>query len=316
MDELKEVTLSFTAMNTDVEVIACVFSSQSIDAERTLRKVRKAFQKVEKTLSRFIPDSELCKLNASAGKSFKASRLLFEVVKMSLEANVETKGIFDPTILPDLISAGYDRSFEGLEQRQKVNPASAVSRETSASRRILLDSASFSIYLPAGVKLDLGGIGKGWAVDYVSRYLRFFPGYAIDAGGDIRVGGQQTDGCPWNIAVEDPFLKGHDLALLQLSEGAVCTSTITKRRWQLANTWKHHLIDPHTGQPARSGVAAVTVMAETAARAEIIAKVSLILGPVAGLEFMQGQPNVKGLLVLADGHLTDVKSSREAVNAV
>jgi thiamine biosynthesis lipoprotein len=303
VDKLVEATLSFHAMNTNIEVIACTFSRQMNDAERALRRVKETFITLERTLSRFDPDSELSKLNVSSGSAFKASGVLFNIVKMALDASSATKGIFDPTVLPALIDAGYERSFEELAPQRKTSPARVMSKHQRNWRNIFMDPASSTINLPLGVSLDLGGIGKGWAVDHACQYLTLFPGYAIDAGGDIRVGGKQAAGIPWMIGVDDPFLEGHDLTVLQLNEGAICTSTKTRRKWKLANSWKHHLIDPRTMRPAESPVAEVTIAAESAARAEIIAKTALILGPDAGLQFIRSQPHTKGLLVIEDGRL-------------
>jgi thiamine biosynthesis lipoprotein len=308
---LTEVTLAFRAMNTDVEIIVCIPGAQRQNAKNTLQQIEDTFRRVETTLTRFNPRSELSRLNASSGQVFKASQTLFTVVQTALEAAAETGGIFDPTILPGLIAAGYDRRFENLPQQLDLKVTESVAPK-NGWREIALDPASSTIYLPSGVSLDLGGIGKGWAVDRVCRYLKPFSGYAVDAGGDIRVGGTQVDGSPWTVAVDDPFLKGHDLTILKIYEGAVCTSTTARRKWQLGGEWKHHLIDPRTGEPARSGVVSATIMAESAARAEIVAKTSLILGLEAGLKFIETRPNVRGLLVTQDGKLVRSRGLEEA----
>jgi thiamine biosynthesis lipoprotein len=309
---LTEVTLSFRAMNTDVEIIACTSGAQSENAKNTLQQIEKTFRQIESTLTRFNPGSELSRLNASSGQAFKASDVLCKVVQMALEAAAETSGIFDPTILPGLIAAGYDRSFEDLSQGLMLDSPKPAAVKGASWRDISLDSASSTIFLPRGVTLDLGGIGKGWTVDYVCRYLKSFPGYVVDAGGDIRLSGTQADGSAWTVAIDDPFFKGHDLTILRIYEGAVCTSTTARRKWQLGGQSKHHLIDPRSGQPSASGVVSATIIAESAARAEIIAKTSLILGPEEGLKFIRNQPNIRGLLVLEDGSLVRSRGLEEA----
>lgn len=312
MQKVTEVTLSFRAMNTDVQIIICAFSRQRLNAKKALQNIKETFIAVEKTLTRFDSESELSKLNTSAGQAFTASETLFNVVKLALDSAHETNGIFDPSILPDLIAAGYNRSFELLPQQRKYNPLPFISGKRSIWRDIILEPASSTIFLPSGMSLDLGGIGKGWTVDHVCRQLRSFPGFAVDAGGDIRVAGKQANGSPWTVAVDDPFLKGHNLAILQLYDGAVCTSTIARRKWQLDNAWKHHLIDPRSGEPAMSGVVSATVIAESAAKAEILAKTALILGPDAGWQFIKSQPNLQGILILEDGRLMASKDTEEA----
>ncbi len=157
--------------------------------------------------------------------------------------------------------------------------------------------------MPAGCSLDLGGIGKGWTVDRACRQLQTFSGYAVDAGGDMVVGGTPAEGSMWTVGVADPFNPDHDLIVLELDRGAVCTSSTARRRWKMGAEWRHHLIDPRTGKASASGIVAATVTADSAARAETVTKAAIILGPQAGLRFIEEQAGVEGLLVLADGSL-------------
>ena len=124
------------------------------------------------------------------------------------------------------------------------------------------------VVLPSGCRIDLGGIGKGRAADLVAEQLLAAGalGACIDLGGDVRVGGLTAGGGDdWLVAVDDPFHPGDDLAMLRLAGGAVTTSSSAKRRWATGAGSAHHLIDPGTGRPAHSGLAAVTVVAGSAA---------------------------------------------------
>ena len=301
MPKIIEFSSSFRAMNTEVMVIICGADQERRQAEDALVKIKESFLKVEATLTRFNLESELSRLNAASGEPFIASEMLFEVVKAALQAAGLTGGIFDPTLLSKLVRAGYDRSFEKLPQKRPILSEQSQLNKKAGWQDVFMDESSSVIRLPQGIQLDLGGIGKGWTVDQVCLILKNFPGYAVDAGGDIKVLGRQSDGSAWTVAVDDPFIEGHDLAELHLTGGAICTSTSARRRWQMGETWKHHLIDPRTGEPANSGVVSATVAAETAMTAEIIAKTALILGPEAGRQFVQSQPGAKGLLILEDG---------------
>lgn len=299
---LDEVALSFRAMNADVEAVVCVPAEDRASADWALGQVHHLFEEIEEAFSRFKPESELSRLNASAGRPFKASPLLFKAVKASLGAARATGGLFDPTVLAALIEAGYDRSFEELTDRGKAVPAPHAKCGWTW-KDIRLDNGSSLIHLPAGCAIDLGGIGKGWVVDRAARLLEEFGGYAIDAGGDMVVGGHRADGSPWTVGVADPLKPDHDLMVLEVCRGAVCTSSTTRRRWSAGGELRHHLIDPRTGQPSQSGVAAATVTAESAARAETVTKAAIMLGPKAGLKFIERQSGVEGLLVLSNGTL-------------
>ena len=300
MAALIEVARSFRAMNTSVEASVCAPQERKNEAAGALDEVQRLFQSVEETLSRFEPGSELSQLNSSGGQPFRATPLLFEVVSLSLEAARLSGGIFDPTVLLALIAAGYDRSFEKLETRPL--PRSSVAGPVRPGwREIELRPQTREIVLPPGVGLDLGGIGKGWAVDRACSGLTCFPGFAVDAGGDIGVGGSQADGSPWTVAVEDPFEKDRDLTVLNLREGAVCTSSTRRRSWTRVRQRRHHIIDPRTGAPADSGAASVTILAASAVKAEVAAKVALILGPQAGMEIIEKDPVLRGIMVLDSG---------------
>jgi thiamine biosynthesis lipoprotein len=283
---LLHVTLS--AMNTEVELYA--ESSQGRQLERAQRWLA-AF---EARFSRFRTLSELSRLNAADGHRFKASPLLCHLVSLSLGLAKRSAGLFDPTILPDLMAAGYDRSFELIDAR-RVPP----SRRNRGPRwsDVVLDPSTRSIQLPAGVGLDLGGIAKGWAVDRLASML----GHPclVNGGGDIYAAGRPPN--EWRIGVADPFDPENDLATLALTDRGVATSSSLKRRWQSSDLVAHHLIDPRTRCPSTSDAVQVTAIARSATEADYQAKVALLMGVEAGLDHMNREPDVEGLIIRVDG---------------
>jgi FAD:protein FMN transferase len=305
MPKLIEFARSFRAMSTGVEVVVCAAESERMSAESALSAVESLFYEVESRLSRFQTNSELSRLNRSGGRDFKASAWLYKVIQAGLNAAELTEGIFDPTILPYLEDAGYDRSIESLKPEQKTK----TKKNTNAKcdwRKILLQSKGLVITLPVGCNVDLGGIAKGWAVDQAVCHLNIFNNFAINAGGDIYVGGTQCDGTLWSIGLEDPTDKKPNLVIMYLADAAVCTSTTSKRQWWVNGELKHHLIDPRTGEPAKSDVVSATVIAGSAVLAETISKSVIILGAREGLRLAESQ-NTEGFLVLEDG--TQIKTA-------
>jgi thiamine biosynthesis lipoprotein len=128
------------------------------------------------------------------------------------------------------------------------------------------------------VALDLGGIAKGLYVDaLVAQLSGPFPVGIVSAGGDLRVWGRPASAHPWEIGVEDPQEPERDLGRLRIRRGAVATSGTSRRTWRRGTHELHHLIDPNTGQPATSGLRAVTVLAGTAAWADVVAT-ALVVG--------------------------------------
>jgi thiamine biosynthesis lipoprotein len=162
------------------------------------------------------------------------------------------------------------------------------------------------VVLPAGCHLDLGGIGKGRCADLLAAELLAAGalGACVDLGGDVRVAGRtSTGGDDWVVAVDEPFHPGEDLALVQLADGAVTTSSRAKRRWGSGPTAGHHLIDPATGRPAETDLLAVTVVAASAAWGEVHAKAALVAGARRGRALLEAA-GMCGLLVAADGTCT------------
>ncbi|TFH31794.1 MAG: FAD:protein FMN transferase, partial [Anaerolineales bacterium] len=164
-----------------------------------------------------------------------------------------------------------------------------------------VDLETHSICLPAGTRLDLGGIAKGWAADRALERLVELGPALVDAGGDIALSPRSALDACWPVAVTDPHHPQDTIALLALHAGAVATSGREIHRWQQGDHMRHHIIDPRTGEPAGSDVLTATVIAPTAVEAEMAAKCALILGGQQGLTWLDERPDYAGLLVLEDG---------------
>jgi thiamine biosynthesis lipoprotein len=218
-------------------------------------------------------------------------------------------------MLNELLAAGYTRSFESGDGRQAgdapAQTSTAVRRPPSAVydwRGIEWSSYNRTVCLPSGVRLDLGGIAKGWAADEAVRRLGSYAAAMVDAGGDITVSGPMSGGGRWPIGMANPLAPDEALEVLMLEGGAVATSGKDYRKWQVNGEWKHHILDPRTGQPAETDVLSATVIAPTACEAEVAAKIAFIKGSRDGMAWLEDQPQLAGLLVLEDG--TVLRSSR------
>lgn len=269
----------------------------------------------ERRLSRFRPDSELCALNARAGTGWApVSPTLWDALDVAIDAAQRSDGLVAPNLLDAVERAGYDRDFAQLQAGSSggLPPRGAPLGRVSAGehrgaapaawRLIRRDAARRAVALPAGMRLDLGGSAKGWAVDQAARRLAEHGPALVDAGGDIAVSGSQADGAPWPIAVADP-LGGEPLDLLLLAEGGVATSGRDHRRWRQGDVERHHLIDPRTGAPAVTDLLSVTVVAPDVQLAELAAKVIMILGCTEGMRWLAARPALAALLVSEGGRV-------------
>jgi thiamine biosynthesis lipoprotein len=277
----------FRAMGTAVVLIG----PDRVDprtARTAVQAVRATFEREEQRFSRFRDDSELSLVNGTAGGSVEISPEFAALLRRALEAAARTDGLFDPTVLPAVVAAGYDRNFDEVlaGARGALHPPDPCGRWGA----VQLDG--LRLRMPEGVGLDFGGIAKGWTVDLAAQAAvrSGLPWALVNAGGDLRIAGRAPD---LAVAVEDPGHTQSECARLHLSSGALATSSIMARAW---GDGLHHLIDPRTGRPADGDVVQATVWAPSCAEAEVLAKAAVVGGPTA-------VANVPAAIVTDDGDL-------------
>lgn len=281
----------FRAMGTTIYILL-----PESQVEMGTQIVRTLFAEWEQTLSRFLPESELSRLNQQAGTPVAVSDLLYDVLATALTAAQATEGVYDPTLLDQLVQLGYDRTFNDLPavRFDPIIPGEPGGRW----RGIKVDPIRRHVTLPTGIKLDFGGIAKGMAVDAALESLlqNGVRQALVNAGGDLAALGLPPDEEQWMVAVpgQDKFWT------IPLRHGAVATSGIAHRHWWQGNTLRHHILDPRTGLPAQSDLWSVTVVADRCEQAEVAAKVAFILGSRSGADFLR-RHRIAGLLVHEDG---------------
>lgn len=254
--------------------------------------------RLEQRWSRFRPDSEVCEVNRRAGSWVPVSAETVELFDRAVLAHVITGGRYDPTVLGDVVRAGYDRSFDQLAGADLAgDPASSL---RIGAGHIEIDHAGRAVRLPAGVGFDPGGIGKGLAADLVASRLdaEGAAGALINVGGDLRAIGCGPDGDDWTVDL-DPAATGRAHARVVLDHGAVATSTTLRRRWTVGGAERHHLIDPASGVPATSDVVAASVIAARGWQAEVLAKAAIVAGLADGARLIA---SVGAHALLVDRH--------------
>lgn len=262
----------FNSMSTIVQI--------SINNEllaNDLMPVYKKFTQIEDLCSRFRKDSELSRLNEQIGKEVPVSNELFAILETAHDFYKETDGVFNPGILTALENSGYIQSIEHIKGRE-IGGIAPQAASRGLDEPFILQDSNHSAYLHT--KLDLGGIAKGWVIDQAAEILTQLGSGFINVGGDIRIFGALPR--PLNIGIEDPFEPTKIISAIQAQNGAIATSTSTKRRWSVNGANKHHLIDPFTGEASKSTIVSATVTAPTAVEADVLAKVVLLLGEDKG----------------------------------
>ncbi|MFN8376451.1 MAG: FAD:protein FMN transferase [Anaerolineae bacterium] len=291
---MKQYVTSFRAMGCEMNV----WLETDVDGDAILSEVPAWVENYEACLSRFRPESELSQLNARINQWTTVSETLLENIIAAKHAARLTNGLYNPLVLDALTAAGYDRSFEQITNPKAAN-ATTKAQRLADWRDIEVDVARRSVCLPA--RIDLGGVAKGWAASAIADRLAHYGPCVVDMGGDMAARGCPQGEAGWDIAIADPMSENGSVTTLILCDTNVVTSGTDYRRWQQEGKARHHLIDPHTGQPAETDVVTVTVIHREAVVAEAYAKAIVMMGSQAGLEWVERQWAGAALVVRSDG---------------
>lgn len=310
----EKVSSEDKAMGTHVTFVA--FTTPSVDRAG----VQKAFdaalaeiKRIEALMTTWTPDSDLSKVNEAAGKRAVAvSQETFDVVAEAIHASEISDGSFDITF----------ESLHGLWKfDQDLDPHPPSEADVKAKlglvnyKHVKLDAKAKTIFLDTpGVRISLGGIAKGYAVDKAVAILdkAGLPSFYVQAGGDLFTRGAKPDSackpgeikpCAWQTGIRDP--RGADgtfFALLPTSDHAFSTAGDYERSYIVLGKRYHHIIDPRTGYPA-TACRSVTIWAKTALLADELDDAVFILGPEKGLKLVESQDGVGAVIVDAKNNV-------------
>jgi thiamine biosynthesis lipoprotein len=257
--------------------------------------VATVFRRLESELSTYQRDSEISRLAEAAGRSpLKLSDETCSVLELSRKYGELTLGAFDVTIAPLVRLWGF-----GGEARQNTPAPELIQERLKLVDFRKIELKEGTAYLPAGMSIDLGGIGKGYAVDVAFEDLRRsgIGAAMVDLGGNIRVLGRAEAGENWTIGVRNPFDKERMLGKIDLPDGmAVATSGNYERFVEMSGRRYSHIVDPRTGYPVE-GMAGVTVVFLNATGADALSTGLFVLGMSRSCEVLQRLPGAEALFV-------------------
>lgn len=297
-------SMAWRALGTNVDLLIV-----DADLAAARRAVDMVLEDVDRTYSRFRPDSELVAANARSGETIDLSPLLAHAIDAAIRAAELTDGLCDPTIGSALLRIGYDRDFAAVAAG--TDPIELRLQRVPGWRTLRFDAERQTLRAPHGVIVDLGSTGKALAAD-LAAHAAFAAmgrgGVLVSIGGDLAVAGDVPSG-GWRIlAAEDSSAAprradaNHDV--IAIADGAVATSSTTVRRWRRGIVEVHHLIDPRTGLPARSPWRTVSVVAGSCVDANAAATAALISGS-GGPDWLEGL-GLPGRFVDQDGRVLRV----------
>jgi FAD:protein FMN transferase len=275
--------LTFRAMSTPVRI--SFRTENEVLAAEFQRAVIDWIACFEARYSRFIPESIIGQINAAAGGGWMdVDAETEEIFSLCDEMHAFTSGVFDPAALPLTRLWNWKADSPGIPDPAAIAAARRVCGWDKVRRR----SRAIQLPLP-GMGIDLGGIGKEYAVDRVLNTARErgLADVLVDIGQDLRVAGRAPGKDAWYIGLEEPDKPGECWTCVRLTDHAVATSGDYFRSFIRDGRRYGHIVDPRRGEPVRNGCQAVTVIAPTCVMAGVLSTAAFILGPSEGLELIK-----------------------------
>jgi len=274
------VVLQGEGENNDLE--------QSVDqAQEAIRAVFRECHRIDQDFSRFRTDNQLSELNSRIGDWTKVSAEMYFLLEKAEEITRKTNGVFYLGIKKILEDWGYDPNYTFQASSEiRESDTSLLAYELRAGNEVKISQP-----------IELGGLGKGYALDHMSAILADFPNVCIDAGGDLYARGMHAAGTPWKVVFEHPLDLTMAIGEVSVDGFFLAASNPLKRNW--ANY--HHLVDPHLKKPANNMLAVYT-QAKTGLLADAYSTALFVLGFEKAKELLQHIP-VEAMLVSPQGEI-------------
>ena len=290
-------------MGTEINIIV-VGNNRAIIRSAAQAGFRE-LSRIEDIMSAYKPDSELCSLNKTGEQ--EVSKELLYVINKARYISELSNGTFDITCKP-LIDLWHNaRKTNKVPDAQNILDALS----TVGYRDISIKNNNVK-FNKVGMKIDLGALAKGYAVDMAMELIENYAikGALIDAGGDIRAIGKREDGKLWNIGIKHPREKDKIIGLIDLKNSAVATSGDYERFFMLNGKRYSHIIDPRTGYPVDNQIVSVSVLSKDCLTCDSLATAVTVLGEKRGIELIEKLKGVEALIItIKDGNLNLIKSS-------
>jgi thiamine biosynthesis lipoprotein len=266
--------------------------------EAALRAAAEETERLEKLLSRFLPGSDIGRLNGAAGLGPVAiAAETMEVLTRAVEFSERSRGAFDVTVCPlvDLWNV-LNRTSAPADSREIRRTLPLVDY-----RSLVLDPVRGTAALTKrGQSADLGGIGKGYAADRITGIFRAhgITSAYTNFGGNVAALGNRPDGAPWRVGIRHPRKSGELIGAVSVSDKSVVTSGDYQRFFVASDGRRyHHILDPRTGYPSKSGLVSATVVSGCSLEADALSTVLFVLGLEKGLEIMRRYPGSDAVLI-------------------
>ena len=284
----------FFAMDTYM-----TFTAYGQEADTALQEAEEEIHKLEGEWSVTDENSQIYKINHSQGAPVTLSQDTAKILDFAMEMARQTDGALDPTIYPIMTAWGFTTDQNRIPSSEEIE---------SLLENVGYEQAALNgnqIHLPAGMELDLGAVGKGYAGDLAAEILkeRGITSALLDIGGNIQAIGSRPDGSDWRLGIRNPFGEGQ-VGVLSVSDRAVVTSGNYERYFVGDDDQIYgHIIDPSTGYPADTGLASVTIIAEEGKVGDALSTAMFVKGPQEAEEYWRAHQDFDMLMITEDGEI-------------
>jgi thiamine biosynthesis lipoprotein len=307
---IREVKFTGKTMGTTYHITVIADTDHTTDGLK--EKVDQKLEDINKSMSTYRIDSEICRFNAlnKADEKFAISEDFLEVLLVSRTVHQITDGAWDGTVNP-LVSLW---GFMSEKLPTKIPEKNEIDRILPhiGFDKIIISTDGNILKKDSEIKVDLASIAKGHGVDRVSELLlkNGFKNFIVEIGGEVYAAGNNIEKTPWRVGINTPdknasFDKVYKVIIL--TDMAMATSGDYRNLIEIDGQHYSHIIDPKTGYPVQNHVVSATIIAQTCTFADGLATAVMVMGPEKSLDLINRLKNVEGLIVVRnpDGTLTD-----------
>lgn len=290
-DENKKVSKDIFAMDTYMTVTA-----YGKNAENCVNKAVDEINRLETVLSAEKQESDIYKLNETGSGTLSTDTK--NIVSKALEINKTTNGAFDISIYPLMVKWGFTTQKYNVPSKNEI---SKLLKDVDSSK-IIFDEKSGNIKLKENMKIDLGGIAKGYTSNRVMQIFKEcgVKSGLVSLGGNVQALGTKTDGTAWQIAIENPDKSSDYIGVVSVKDKAVITSGGYERYFEKNGKTYHHILDPETGYPAESGVKSVTIVSDDGTLADALSTSLFVMGKEKALDYWREHKNEFDTVLVED----------------
>ena len=290
-DENKKVSKDIFAMDTYMTVTA-----YGKNAENGVNKAVDEINRLETVLSAEKQESDIYKLNETGSGTLSTDTK--NIDSKALEINKTTNGAFDISIYPLMVKWGFTTQKYNVPSKNEI---SKLLKDVDSSK-IIFDEKSGNIKLKENMKIDLGGIAKGYTSNRVMQIFKEcgVKSGLVSLGGNVQALGTKTDGTAWQIAIENPDKSSDYIGVVSVKDKAVITSGGYERYFEKNGKTYHHILDPETGYPAESGVKSVTIVSDDGTLADALSTSLFVMGKEKALDYWREHKNEFDTVLVED----------------